>query len=116
MTEIYVLKLGCFVLVEKDGKEYMNKVVRWWFFYYVADTEYLLWPDVLLRDFEVDFALWKRISGEYTFDLIQFFFLWISHLANTEDRCVRKCRCVKIACKRIATSALFYAIQTKHYF
>lgn len=73
MTEIYVLKLGCFVLVEKDGKEYMNKVVRWWFFYYVADTEYLLWPDVLLRDFEVDFALWKRISGEYTFDLIQFF-------------------------------------------
>lgn len=116
MTEIYVLKLGCFVLVEKDGKEYMNKVVRWWFFYYVADSEYLLWPDVLLRDFEVDFALWKRISGEYTFDLIQVFFLGISHLANAEDRCVRKCRCVKIACKRIATSALFYAIQTKHYF
>ena len=49
-------------------------------------------------------------------DLIQVFFLGISHLANAEDRCVRKCRCVKIACKRIATSALFYAIQTKHYF
>lgn len=70
MIEIYVLKLGCFVLVEKDGKEYMNKVVRWWFFYYVVDIEYLLWFDVLLWDFEVDFVLWKRISGEYIFDLI----------------------------------------------